>query len=52
LLTYDNRDGWGKADDSEAARANLGDGEGDLQGFFGDGNSYYGGNGSWGSSSG
>jgi hypothetical protein len=52
LLTYDNGDGWGKADDGEVARANLGDSEGDLQGFSGDENSSYDGGGSWGSSSG
>jgi hypothetical protein len=52
LLTYGNRDGRGKADDGEVARVNLGDGEGDLQGFSGDENSSYGGGGSWGSSSG
>jgi hypothetical protein len=52
LVTYDNGDGRGRADDGEAARANLGDSEGDLRGFFGDGNSSYNSGGSWGSSSG
>jgi hypothetical protein len=52
LLTYGNGDGRGKADDGEVARANHGDGEGDLWGFSDDENSSYGGGGSWGSSSG
>jgi hypothetical protein len=51
LLTYGNGDGRGKADDGEAARANHGDGEGDLRGFSDDRNSSYDSGGSWGSSS-
>jgi hypothetical protein len=39
FLTYHDGDGWGEADDSDAAQANLGDAEGDLRGFCGDGKS-------------
>jgi hypothetical protein len=51
FLTYDNGDGWGKADDGEAIRPTLGDGVGSFLWSFGSGDDFGGGGGGRGSSS-